>query len=207
MVDQMMAPNQNAVMSYIGLRRSIGVIGIALPFVLMALGGDHRSSISSYYYSSMRDLFVGSMIAVGVFLLSYRFGQLDDMLGNIAGVAAIGVALFPTTPDGPTTEWQETKGTVHLVCAGVFFLALAIFSLFLFTKENGHPSKKTKARKTIYVTCGVVILGCLAGAVLTGTYLSLELKEQLRPLFWFETVGIVAFGVSWFVKGKTVLTD
>src|SRR6478752_8257457 len=101
-------PNQNAVISYIGLRRSIGVIGIALPFVLsigalVLFGSGLQSSISSYYYTGMRGVFVGSMCAVGVFLLSYRFGWWDSVLGGLAGVCAIGLALFPTAPDGDVT--------------------------------------------------------------------------------------------------------
>ena len=91
------------VLSYLALRRILGSIGVALPFVLffgnLWLGDGHMlASISAYYYSVMRDVFVGSMCAAGVFLISYRYTRWQDAAGSVAGFAAIGVALFPTTP-------------------------------------------------------------------------------------------------------------
>ena len=95
-------PNtQNAlVLSYLTLRRAVGCIGITLPFVL-AFGKmlfespGIFDSISYYYHSTMRDVFVGSLCAIAVFLLSYRgYGWQDDLASNFAGVCAIGIALF-----------------------------------------------------------------------------------------------------------------
>jgi hypothetical protein len=31
--------------------------------------------------------------------------------------------------------------------------------------------------------------------------------EWLRPVFWLEWFALIAFGVSWLVKGKAVLGD
>jgi hypothetical protein len=87
-------------LSYLSLRRMIGIIGIALPFVLifgrMILESPGiLNSISGYYYSVMRGVFVGSLWAVGIFLLSYRgYNRSDDTAGDVAYVAAIGVSLF-----------------------------------------------------------------------------------------------------------------
>ena len=30
---------------------------------------------------------------------------------------------------------------------------------------------------------------------------------KLNPVFWLESLAIVAFGVSWFVKGEAILKD
>ncbi len=206
-------PDRDAVMSYIGLRRSIGAIGFLLPVVLgvYALTQGHlQGSISSYYHTDMRDVFVGSMCAVGVFLLSYQFGAFDYWLGNVAGVAAILLALFPTTADtGTPTEFQRFAGVAHLASAVVFFLCLAAFSLISFPKvEPGKERTERKAtRNHIYVTCGVVILLCLGFAVFAGTVLGEEAKADLRPLFWCEAVAIFAFGISWLIKGNTLFRD
>ncbi len=72
-------------LSYLGIRRAIGVIGISLPFVLLigawALDGlGVQGSISDYYYTVMRNVFVGSMVANGVFFLSYRYARADAAL-------------------------------------------------------------------------------------------------------------------------------
>jgi len=31
--------------------------------------------------------------------------------------------------------------------------------------------------------------------------------KTLRPVYWLEAIAIVAFGVSWFVKGESILKD
>ena len=200
------------VLSYIGLRRGIGVIGIALPFVLatgnlLLTGEGLRSSISSYYYTGMRDVLVGSLCAVGVFLFCYRYERPDDWLGNLAGVSAVGVALFPTRPDGAAVAAQTVVGWLHLAFAVTFFASLAGFCLVLFTRDGGAPTARKSARNAVYRTCGVVILACRALAPLSAAFVPDEVAGPLHVLFWLESAAIVAFGIAWFVKGETVLRD
>jgi hypothetical protein len=53
-------------------------------------------SMSGYYYTHMRDLFVGALCALGVFLVAYvGYDEVDRWITNIAGLCAIGVAFFP----------------------------------------------------------------------------------------------------------------
>src|SRR5262249_38106399 len=107
--------------SYLFLRRAIGVIGLALPVVLIVgtliADGYLLDSISGSYYSTLRGVFVGSMCAVGVFLLSYHgYARSDDIAGNIAALGAIGLALCPTTPgSGPVSSTQNLFGTLHTI--------------------------------------------------------------------------------------------
>ncbi|MBN9790244.1 MULTISPECIES: DUF998 domain-containing protein [unclassified Pseudonocardia] len=200
-----------AVLSYLGLRRAVGVIGILLPFVLvagdLALGGDGlRDSISRYYYSPMRDVFVGSLCAVGVFLFCYRYERPDNRLANITGTAAIAVALLPTRPDGAATTAATVVGYLHLAAATVFFAGLAWFCLVLFTRgESGTRSKA--ARNLVYRVCGATIVTCLVLAALDAALVPDAVAERLHTLFWLEAVAILAFGVAWFVKGDTILKD
>jgi hypothetical protein len=205
-------PNRNAVLSYTSLRRSVGAIGVALPLVLaigaaVLFGVDLLSSVSAYYYTGMRGVLVGSLCAIGVFLLSYRFGKADDLLGDVAGIAAIGLALFPTAPEGGGTGWVRVVGVVHLVFAAVFFVALAIFSLFLFTRTDGHVTPRKLVRNVVYRVSGCVIVACLVLAVFTDLAVSDAVKAEYRPLFWLETVAVLACGVSWLVKGEALLGD
>ncbi|KAA1031068.1 DUF998 domain-containing protein [Pseudonocardia sp. EV170527-09] len=200
-----------AVLSYLGLRRAVGVIGILLPFVLvggdLALGGDGlRDSISRYYYSPMRDVFVGSLCAVGVFLYCYRYDRPDNRLANVTGTAAIAVALLPTRPDGATTTAATVVGYLHLAAATVFFAGLAWFCLALFTRgESGTPGKA--ARNVVYRVCGATIVACLVLAALDAALVPDAVAERFHTLFWLEAVAILAFGVAWFVKGDTLLRD
>jgi hypothetical protein len=104
------------------LRRGIGVVALALPVVLtvgnilLARRFTLLGSISGSYYTAMRDVFVGSMCAIGVFLICYRYEKRDDRLSTLAGVLAIAVALFRTTSGDPTVKLTSTDtaiGWVH----------------------------------------------------------------------------------------------
>ncbi len=205
-------PRNPLVLSYLGLRRAIGVIGMSLPFVL-ALGGlllDGRGiqpSMSDYYYTGMRDVFVGSLCAIAVFLCSYRYDRPDAIAGAVAGVAAVGVALFPTTRGG-LEAGQDAAGVVHLVCAAVFFLTLAWFCLGLFTRTHPDvpPTPAKRRRNAVYRVCGgLVLLGVAASAL--SPLLPANLVAAVHPVFWAEALAVVAFGVAWFVKGETILQD
>src|SRR5215475_3747137 len=53
-------------------------------------------SLSGYYYTHMRNLFVGAMCAMGIFLAAYRgFDRWDTWFTNVAGLAAICIAVSP----------------------------------------------------------------------------------------------------------------
>jgi hypothetical protein len=207
-------PQYPYVLSYLGLRRCIGIIGITLPFVLIFGKWFFESpgilpSISAYYYSVMRDVFVGSLCAAGVFLLSYRFDLASDLTGDLAGIAAIGSAFFPTSPTTGATDHQIMIGIAHSVFSALFFASLAFFALVLFPRldpgKQLTPQKQT--RNTIYRLCGVIILLCIA---LSLGDLFLHTNQQLQALnpgFWLETIAILAFGVAWFIKGETLLQD
>ena len=61
-------------------------------------------SVSAYYYTAARAVFVGSLIAVGVCLIVYRGNtDVEDVALNIAGFLAIVVALVPTVVDETCT--------------------------------------------------------------------------------------------------------
>lgn len=185
-------------------------MGIALPFVVTigyALEAGRfvlPSSISGAYYTNMRDVFVGSLSAVGVFLLFYRSSRADDILGTIAGLAAIAVALFPTAPDAPDLMVASAGGpprAVHAVAATVLFLSLAAFCFFLF------PNTGRTGRKVTYYVSGTAIVAGLALALLGSRILPDDVEAVIRPLFWGETIAVLAFGAAWFAKSNTLLPD
>ena len=101
----------NLDISYLSLRKSIGWIGILMPWVARAVanvtsGAPFLMSISAYYYTSGRDIFVGSLFAAGLFLAFYR-GSLnskqDRILAVIWGAAAVFIGLVPMNPCGDPT--------------------------------------------------------------------------------------------------------
>jgi hypothetical protein len=198
------------VLSYLGLRRAIGILGIALPLVLL-LGAliifqtDLPSSISSYYHTGMRDVLVGTLSAFGVFLFSYKGYPGDAKYGKIASVSAIGVALFPTTPQGKITATARTIGYFHLVFTVAFFATLIYFSYFLFTKSDQDPlPPKKRQRNLVYKICGILMAICILGIVIVFFLPNATAWLGDYTVFWLETFAIWAFGVSWFTKGEAI---
>jgi hypothetical protein len=151
------------VINYLYLRKTVGWIGTLLPVVLIAGNAlffttTLPDSMSSYYYTSMRNVFVGSLCALGVFLIAYSgYDDWDRWITNIAGVGTIGVAFCATKPTvcgahAPTcvppavrtlsTE-QNVVGDIHLVFAAIAFIALGVMAL-RFAKLP--PSDEPRAR-------------------------------------------------------------
>ena len=137
------------VIDYLSLRKTVGWIGTLLPIVLIAGNAmffttNLPDSMSAYYYTHMRNIFVGALCALGVFLISYAgYDDWDRWITNIAGVGAIGVAFCATKPAvcstgagtcappavrSMTTE-QNIVGDIHLVFAAVAFIALGVMAL------------------------------------------------------------------------------
>ena len=195
--------------SYLALRKAVGWIGILLPFILMFgvflifKGEIIQESISHYYHTGMGDVFVGALCAVALFLFFYSgHDKWDDRAGNIAGLFAIGVAWFPATEVGQS----DLTGIIHFTFAALFFLTLALFSLFLFTRKGPNPTTQKLTRNKIYVICGLVMIACLVAIVIYLNFIQNENPES-SFVYWAETVALIAFGVSWLTKGGTLYPD
>ena len=142
--------NRSLIISFLTMRRLIGILGIALPVVLV-LGGLMQSepaiqgSISGYYYTSMRDLFVGSLCAVSLFLMSYKgYERIDNFIAKMSGAFALGMVIFPTSMfSGKVVRVgvflidDDVSLYIHLIFGALFFLSLSFNSIFLFTRR--HP--------------------------------------------------------------------
>ncbi|MEA3369135.1 MAG: DUF998 domain-containing protein, partial [Candidatus Ratteibacteria bacterium] len=162
-----------------------------------------QESISHYYHTGMRDVFVGALCAVALFMFFYSgYDKWDDWAGNAAGFFAIGVALFPATEAGSS----NLIGKIHLACAAFFFLILTVFSLFLFTKKGSNPTPQKLIRNKIYVICGLIMITCLISIVIYKNLIHNDNSESWF-LFGAETVALIAFGVSWFTKGGSLYPD
>jgi hypothetical protein len=213
-------PGSDMIISYITLRRVIGILGILLPFVCM-LGGlvfggyGVQRSVSHYYHTNMRDLLVGLLVCVALFLFSYKGYSLADNLITLAiGLAGAGVAAFPCPPVVPTGQPlgifqlpEGPGGTVHLLCAGAFFILLAINSIFLFTINRVTPmTPQKKLRNGIYIGCGIVILASMAALIVLYVVAPNVIGTTSVALV-FETIMLCAFGVSWLIKGETLFQD
>ena len=212
---------REAAISFYRMRQALGWLGLALPVVLiagtLAMGNPLPPALSDFYYGPLGDLFVGILVTIGFFLLTY-LGHLepdrilsDRNVSSVAGLAAIGIALFPNdTLDpclGAKLPTLTISGTLHVVSAGVFIASTAVFTLVLFRRSDEAPSPAKRRRNRIYLLCGLAIGLALLGLAVYFAVLDPPQRcaiRGLRPVLWLEVMTIVAFGVSWLVKGRGV---
>jgi hypothetical protein len=198
------------VISYMSLRKIVGWIGILLPIVLYAgnaivFSAGRPDSMSGYYYTPMRNVFVGTLCALGVFLVAYEgYDNIERWVTNVAGFAAIGVALCPTKPPvAQLSTAQQVVGDVHLFFAAATFLALAFMAIRFAAPEGSPPAAPGPVSRAIYLGCGSTIFACVALAA-ASNLLPASVTASWPLLFIFEAVAVFAFGVSWFVKGEAM---
>lgn len=241
--DELSASTDSDVVHLRTLRKAIGFLGVALPFALVAgenlrarfLSGSVEvgrwfveGSISAYYHTGMREVFVAILSALGIFLLCYKGPQKWDVLAaKVAGAFALLVALFPTdetsrkatdtggpAPDsltyfsGPNAVDPAFVGYVHYASAAVFFITIALMSVFLFTKSGGgEPTPRKLLRNKVYRLCGLAILLAIALIAVDKLLLDGRWSTNSSFVFWMETVAVTAFGISWLTKAEVLLGD
>ena len=172
----------------------IGLIAFMMPALLFysnATAACFRDTISHTYYTPIwGDIFVAMATGVGILLMFYRGqSQPERWLAVIGGLAAIIVALVPTTGSGCELAYAPSRifvfadtdkvladafepgkgfSSVHGVAAGVLFSMLTIFSLFVFTATDNTnafqrrmDNRNKRIRNTVYRITGVVMLATL----------------------------------------------
>lgn len=208
------SPGTEFIKSFLFLRRWIGIVGVTLPIVLIAgvalTSGQLLSSISASYHSDLRNVFVGGMCAVGVFMIFYRgVDPWENAFSNLAGAAGILLALFPTRPAKDPTQAAKVIGGFHIGFSVVFFVTLAVICFFLFPRlepESNVGQSRKPLRNIIYRGCGITIAVCLVAILVFGWFLESETRF-LHPVLWLEALAIFAFGTAWLIKGKTLFRN
>ncbi|MEP0915021.1 hypothetical protein NDI45_29565 [Leptolyngbya sp. GB1-A1] len=207
--------------TYTYLRIGMAGVSIIFPLILWWVGlifdVKFQASISSYYHTPMRDIFVGSLIAIGAFLWFYQgITKKENIALNCAGILAIVVAFTPTeflNVDGqvkcetfttlPIRGISEaTASYIHGTSAILFFVAIAFVCIFTRNetlKEISNPVRK-KFYKTIYNFLGAGMIV----SPLTAAFLLLFWKETSNIIYFVESVAVWAFSAYWIVKTKEI---
>jgi hypothetical protein len=178
---------RDAIKTYRYLR--IGMIGaVVLLGVSIAIERSkvdcYQTSISAYYYTPVRAIFVGSIIAVGLTLIVYKGRDAwEDAFLNGAGMLAPVVAVAPTTDvgkcwsvapsplpvkdDGSLANWVVTNidnNFYALLIAGGIGLGVALITAFVVNDRSiGTTVKKVKAEPGTIVSLAVTALALLFG--------------------------------------------
>ena len=86
-------------------------------------------------------------------------------------------------------------GYIHYGCAVVLFLMFAVYALWLFriTPDGERVAADKRVRNFVYLVCGLVIIISIVWAFVAG--------QAKQSIFLPESIALIAFAVSWLVKG------
>lgn len=217
----MAGQDNELVVSYLTLRRMIGWIGLLMPLAVrlgafVFEGIRTTDSISAYYYTGMRDVFVSTLVLVGILLTCYRTRSIaDNIVSIISGIAAIGIGLFPLDPTFAAEVLQKfpdmagekcyvNRGILgyHAFFVVAFFLLsfyMVYFRFSAFTPES--PTRQKRIRNSIYRWCGLAMTAAFAAIGFLAVF------NKGASIFWPETLAVAAFAFAWLVKGRVILQD
>ena len=155
MIETLNDGTRTLVVSYLAVRRGIGMIGLFLPIILGPIGWlvfdiPFQDNISSYYHTVLRDVFVGSMCGIGIFLFCYRgYDWIESWTANIGCVSAIGVALFPLDANSdPLIQKSVIRLSALSQRRSVLSDTRVLFALSLPDKEGDSARIGTACRRT-----------------------------------------------------------
>ena len=190
--------------TYHSIRMGIALVAIALPLLLW-IGGALRAglplqqSMSAYYHSVMRDVFVGVLCAVGVVLYLYKgFTRLENYALNLAGLFVVGAALVPMEADGGASD---NAFSWHGTFAVLFFLSIAYVCIYRASDtltEVKDEQKRQRYRRAYKMMGLAMVVSPLLAVLLT---LLLQPGSEARSTkFLIETFAVLVFGSYWIVK-------
>ena len=192
-------------------RRGMAFLAAMFPIAFLAssflLGRTKfQTSISAYYWTldPERNIFVGVLCAVAVFLLLYKgYSWLEDRILDVAGASTAGVAFFPMDKSGDCTS---SGVSAHGVFAVLFFACIFYICIFMSErtlKEIPEPDRQATFRRA-YRWCSGIMIVSVALAVLS-RFLPREYIQGLcesSAIFWFEAVGVWTFSAFWYIKTR-----
>lgn len=222
--------------SYLSIRRLAGVIGLAMPILLVLYdalsikgrGISVKGSVSAYYFSDARDLFVGCLFAVGFLLLTYMagaWGTSDFWLSVFAGAGVLIVANLPTRPPGDVTcqdsprppncafvqhklgedtvWWIHTGGaSLFVVCSIGLSLVFALREVKYAMQAGVAPADSDRAKRKFAVYVLLAVTTAASGLVaVAGDFTVLGIHN-----IWLGELGaFTSFAFSWLLAGRIPL--
>lgn len=192
------------------IRNLAGFLGMILPW-LSLLGAVIVSksvgvpenfwetlSISATYY--ITPPLTGVLTTAAIVLMCYDgYDWRDNLITTISGFFGLCIVIFPCSCSVSTLLTgffqlpANISNIIHCSSAVIFFILLAINSLFLFTLGESNTKQK-KIRNIIYRVCGI---GMLCAMTLMAIPVSFFAKT-----FIVEAIALTFFGISWLVKGQ-----
>jgi UDP-N-acetylmuramyl pentapeptide phosphotransferase/UDP-N-acetylglucosamine-1-phosphate transferase len=92
------------------------------------------------------------------------------------------------------------KNTIHLIFAGIFIFTMGWMSKYKFTRGEHTANNK------IYKWCGNIVWIAIALLLVLVIIDFFDEDFQITPydVFFLETLAVIPFAISWFIKGEAM---
>jgi hypothetical protein len=211
--------------AYLWMRLGVGALGVILPLALIFIDKIVfngypfvRGSMSAYYYSGMREFFVGAIFGTGAFLLAYKVSEvsLDNTASIAAGVCAWFIAICPTgrpslkdhprPPRSPLNPLQDKIGEhgttlIHYTASAGFIICLAVVVVLFGIREGKLQPVPTKLRPAIWRWFHFICAFFMGLGALWILVTSLAHGGPRWSTLLGEWVCTYAWALSWLLKG------
>ena len=153
-----------------GLVVMVVMLFASLIVVAITTDGCWQTSISAYYYTAAHSVFVASLCAMGILLITYRgSNDTEDILLDLAGVLAFVVAMVPTARPanicGPALPDYVVdpaiRNNMWAVIAGLTFAKVAASVLYR-SWRAGPSGVSTYGRWAFAFFWAVTVFGVIA---------------------------------------------
>jgi hypothetical protein len=196
----------------------VGLIAITLAIAEYFLTCRELHSVSeSYLFDGWaRNVFVGSLCAIGAFMFSYNgkepFQTFQMIMSKVAALAALGIAMFPCLCNRNPDDLDFPY--VHGISTLILFIILILFCYFFFkrawgkylkARAKGESGWAPKTRAGIYLACGGLIFASMVLLAIDKMLDDVISKQVPNLTFYCEYVALSSFGGAWLIAGGHVL--
>ncbi|SHK22292.1 MULTISPECIES: hypothetical protein [unclassified Fibrobacter] len=215
--DDVVAITKNCAESWLKrIRNFAGFLGMILPWISLIgavivskskpqnIPDDFWTtlSISATYY--LTPALAGILTTAAIVLMCYKgYDKKDELVTTISGIFGLMIVLFPCECSVAEKLSGNIVGffqlpigisnVIHTASAVIFFLLLAINSMFLFTLGESNTRQK-HIRNFIYKVCGIGMFCTLPLLIIPFSFPA--------KIFVIEAIALTFFGISWLVKGQ-----
>ena len=213
--------HKNIVATYFYLRLYLGLSAIIFAPALYFAGKcifdlELQGSMSAYYHSGARNLFVGILVAAGFGMYLYKgYSWRENLALNIAGACAIVVAFMPMSIESASTDtiFQKaidstsssydhytpyTNDMLHYGSAVILFVCLA-YVIGRLSKES--LKKLASDRAITNFASAYNFIGTMMILLPVAIYaVHLLIKGHNSYVYWLEFVLLFFFGLYWLLK-------